>query len=81
MDIAENKQFDATDILEPNFGREEVFRANKDNFRRSFNLDGMINLTNRGKRLAVLRLTDAETDRMIGRVQARFADQVGAYHY
>merc|ERR1711981_1477804 len=55
--------------------REEVFRANQDNFRRSFNLDGMINLTNRGKRLAVLRLTDAETDRMVGRVQARFADQ------
>ena len=36
----------------------------------------MINLTNRGKRLAVMRLTDAETDRMVGRMQARFSDQV-----
>jgi len=36
----------------------------------------MINLTNRGKRLAVMRLTDADSDRMVGRIQAKFSDQV-----
>ena len=76
MDIAENKRFDAVTILEPMLDTEEMFRGNRDNFKRSFNLDGMINLTGEGKRLAVVKLTDAETDRVIGRVQARFADEV-----
>ena len=40
----------------------------------------MINFTNRGKRLAVMKLTDGETDRMVGRIQARFANQVWNYH-
>ena len=76
MDIAEKKRFDAVTILEPMLDTEEMFRGNRDNFKRSFNLDGMINLTGEGKRLAVVKLTDAETDRVIGRVQARFADEV-----
>ena len=76
MDIVEKKRFDAVTILEPMLDTEEMFRGNRDNFKRSFNLDGMINLTGEGKRLAVVKLTDAETDRVIGRVQARFADEV-----
>ena len=45
-------------------------------FQRSLNLEGMINLSRTGKRLAVLRLSDADTERMVGRIQARFTDKV-----
>ena len=50
-------------------------------FQRSLNLEGMINLSRTGKRLAVVRLSDADTERMIGRIQARFSDKVGKYRY
>ena len=50
-------------------------------FQRSLNLEGMINLSRTGKRLAVLRLSDADTERMIGRIQARFSDKVRKFRY
>ena len=62
--------------MEPNFDSEEMFRGNGDEFRRSFNLDGMINLSGQGKRLAVLRVTDDDTHKTLGRMQARFTDAV-----
>ena len=62
--------------MEPNFDSEEMFRGNGDEFRRSFNLDGMINLSGQGKRLAVLRVSDDDTDKTLGRMQARFTDAV-----
>ena len=76
LDIAENKEFDVSDIMEPNFSSEGTFRANRGSFKRSFNIMGMINLAGKGSRLAVLTLSDAATDRMIGRMQVRFSDQV-----
>ena len=62
--------------MEPNFDSEETFRGNGHDFRRSFNLDGMINLSGQGKRLAVLKVTDDDTDKTLGRMQARFTDAV-----
>ena len=62
--------------MEPNFDSEQTFRGNRDNFRRSFKLDGMINLSGQGKRLAVLRVSDDDTDKTLGRMQARFTDAV-----
>ena len=76
LDITEHKQLDATDIMEPSFGAEETYRGFDDDFKRSFNLEGMINLSKEGKRLAVMRLSDADTDRNFGRIQARFSDKV-----
>ena len=79
MDIAEHKRFDSVTMLEPTFDTDEMFRANRDDFKRSFILDGMINLAGEGKQLAAVKLADAETDRVIGRVQARFSDKVTQY--
>ena len=79
LDIAEKQRFDAVTLLEPTFDSEEMFRANKDDFKRSFSLEGMINLTGKGKRLAVVKLADTETDRPIGRVQALFSNKVSSY--
>lgn len=62
--------------MEPDFDSEQTFRGNRDDFRRSFNLDGMINLSGQGKRLAVLKVTDGDTEKTLGRMQARFTDAV-----
>ena len=40
----------------------------------------MINLTGKGSRLAVMKLTDAEDDKNIGRIQARREDDVSEYN-
>ena len=45
-------------------------------FRKNILIDGMINLTGKGARLGVIKLTDAETDKSIARIQARRADEV-----
>ena len=76
LDIAEIKRFDGTTILEPSFDAEETYRGNADSFKRRLTLDGMINLTGEGSRLAVIKVEDAESNRPIGRVQARLKDEV-----
>jgi len=43
-------------------------------FKKSIILDGMINLTGKGPRLAVVKATDATTDKSLGRIQARSPD-------
>lgn len=49
---------------------------NKKLFSKSIVLDGMINLTGQGDRIAVLKATDVETNKTFGRIQARKADDV-----
>ena len=49
---------------------------NQDGFKKSILLSGMINLTNEGTRLAVLKATDAETDKPFGRLEALRPDEV-----
>ena len=67
--------------MEPDFDSEQTFRGNRDGFRRSFNLDGMINRSGQGKRLAVLKVTDGDTEKTLGRMQARFTDAVRILDY
>ena len=69
-------QFQGRDASESSLGDEGTNTASLDNFKKTFNLEGMINLSHTGKRLAVLRLLDADSERMIGRIQARFSDKV-----
>ena len=69
-------QFQGREASESSLGDEGTNTASLDNFRKSFNLEGVINLSHTGKRLAVLRLLDADTESMIGRIQARFSDKV-----
>ena len=68
-------QFQGREASESSLGDEGTNTASLDNFRKSFNLEGVINLSHTGKRLAVLRLLDADTESMIGRIQARFSVQ------
>ena len=49
---------------------------NEDGLKKSIVLSGMINLTNEGSRLAVLKATDAETDKPFGRIEALRPDEV-----
>ena len=76
IDFAEHMQFQGREASESSLGDEGTNTAPLDNFRKSFNLEGVINLSHTGKRLAVLRLLDADTESMIGRIQARFSDKV-----
>ena len=76
LDLAEHKKLEPTDIMEPSFGAEETYRGMNDDFKRSFKLEGMINLSGKGKRLAVMKLSDSDTERNFGRMQARFLDKV-----
>ena len=45
-------------------------------FKKSILLEGMINLTGKGARLAVIKATDATTGNSLGRIQARRSDEV-----
>lgn len=47
---------------------------NKKSWKKSILFDGMINLTGKGPRLGVMKVTDANTGNSIGRVQAKRAD-------
>ena len=44
--------------------------------KKSILLDGMINLTGKGARLGVMKVSDAGTGNSIGRIQARRSDGV-----
>ena len=77
LEISEQTQLDVTDIIGPSSGTEGMVRRNVPHkSRRGFNVDGMINLSNKGKRLAVMKLTDGESGNIFGRLQARFSDRV-----
>ena len=52
---------------------------NTKSWKKSILFDGMINLTGKGARLGVMKVTDADTGNSIGRVQAKRADSV-SYH-
>ena len=58
---------------------KEVPRSQK-LFKKSILIDGMINLTGKGSRLAVVKLTDAESNKTIGRMQVRRPDDVSAIY-
>ena len=45
-------------------------------FKKSILLDVMINLTGKGARLGVIKISDAGTGNSIGRIQARRSDSV-----
>ena len=45
-------------------------------YKTSILLDGMINLTGKGARLGVMKISDAGTGNSIGRIQARRSDSV-----
>lgn len=57
---------------------EERAEQESNNFKKSLTIDGMINLAGNGKRLAVLKVTDAISNRPLGRIQARRADHVSS---
>ena len=49
---------------------------NKKSWKKSILFDGTINLTGKGPRLGVMKVTDANTGNSIGRVQAKRTDAV-----
>ena len=59
--------------------QKEVPRSQK-LFKKSILIDGMINLTGKGSRLAVVKLTDAESNKSIGRMQVRRPDDVSTIY-
>ena len=50
-------------------------------FSKNLTVYGIINWTGDGKRLAVLKVTDAITNQALGRIQARRADAVSSIHF
>ena len=53
-----------------------VMEENNRSWKKSILLEGMVNPTGKGARLGVLKLTDADTSKSIGRIQARRKDAV-----
>merc|ERR1711944_359014 len=49
-------------------------KQNNRSWKKSILLEGMINPTGKGARLGVLKMTDADTSKSIGRIQARRKD-------
>ena len=49
-------------------------------WKKSFLLEGMINLSKTGARLGVVKLTDATTNKSVGRIQARRSDSVSCFN-
>ena len=48
-------------------------------WKKSILFEGMVNPTGKGARLGVLKVTDADTSKSIGRIQARRKDAVSLY--
>ena len=69
LDLEEEIKFDKDENAE-NLPRSEKL------LKKSLVIDGMINLTGEGSRLAVMKVTDADTGKAIGRMQARREDEV-----
>jgi len=70
LDLEEEVTFDMfNDSNATNLPRSEKL------LKKSLVIDGMINLTGKGSRLAVMKVTDAENDKALGRIQARREDE------
>merc|ERR1719510_1606088 len=67
LDFSEDIRYDNEDQNES--------PRNEDGLKKSIVLSGMINLSNEGERLAVLKATDAETDKPFGRMEALRPDK------
>jgi len=67
LDFSEDIRYDNEDQNES--------PRNEDGLKKSVVLSGMINLSNEGERLAVLKATDAETDKPFGRMEALRPDK------
>ena len=68
LDFSEDIRYDNEDQNES--------PRNEDGLKKSVVLSGMINLSNEGERLAVLKATDAENDKPFGRIEALRPDKV-----
>ena len=64
MVLKEEKRYKGSTI-------EEMAELNKNSTDKNLTIYGMINWTGNGKRLAVLKVTDAISNRALGRIQAR----------
>ena len=73
---------DLTEELKLEKGHQNASNIQKNNelLDKRIILDGMINLTGKGARLAVLKASDAHTKKSIGRIQARRVDEVNHMH-
>ena len=69
LDLEEDVTFDESESF------DDVPRS-QTLLKKSVLIDGMINLTGQGARLAVVKLTDAENKKSIGRMQVRRPDDV-----
>ena len=69
LDLEEDIEFDNDKNVE-NLPRSEKL------LKKSLLIDCMINLTGKGSRLAVMKVTDAENEKTIGRLQVRKEDEV-----
>ena len=71
LDLEENVDYD-----EPN---AEILPRNQKLLKKSMLIDGMINLSGKGGRLGVVKLTDKDTKKSIGRIQAKRTDAVSLF--
>ena len=71
LDLEEDIEFDNDKNVE-NLPRSEKL------LKKSLLIDCMINLTGKGSRLAVMKVTDAENEKTIGRLQVRKEDEVSS---
>ena len=72
LDLEEDIEFDNDKNVE-NLPRSEKL------LKKSLLIDCMINLTGKGSRLAVMKVTDAENEKTIGRLQVRKEDEVSSH--
>ena len=77
LDLETNRFITDTEF-EPNNGTglDESFSKQKHSWKKSILLEGMINPTGTGARLGVIKATDANTGKSMGRIQARRKDDV-----
>jgi len=69
LDLEEDITFD-----EQEQDVEKEVPRNQKLLKKSMLIDGMINLTGKGSRMGVIKLTDADSNKSIGRIQARHPD-------
>ena len=72
LDLEEDIEFDNDKNVE-NLPRSEKL------LKKSLLIDCMINLTGKGSRLAVMKVTDAENEKTIGRLQVRKENEVSSH--
>ena len=80
LDLETNRVIIDTEF-EPNngslgMGLDDSYSKQKHSWKKSILLEGMINPTGKGARLGVIKATDANTGKSMGRIQARRKDDV-----